>query len=75
MDPEVLDGIVNAVLEPAADAGEVERDAAVLLRKYRKLCVEIGRGDSYHLSRIDAAIESIHRWAAPEAGAGGGNHG
>lgn len=35
------------------------QDAAALLGKYRKLCIEIGRGDSYHLKRIEAAIAAL----------------
>jgi hypothetical protein len=38
-------------------------DAVTLLRKYKKLCVEIGRGDGYHLDRIERAISSL---ASPE---------
>ena len=44
----------------AAAPGEMQKesDAAQLLKKYRKLCLEIGRGDSYHIARIDAAISA-----------------
>jgi hypothetical protein len=34
-------------------------DAAALLGKYKKLCIEIGRGDSHHLGRIDVAIAAL----------------
>ena len=40
---------------PAAVAGQCE-DAIELLGKYKELCEEIKRGDSYHLGRIDSAI-------------------
>ena len=40
-----------------APAGESdESEVATLLRKYRKLCVAVGRGDSSHLARIDQAV-------------------
>ncbi|AZS78808.1 hypothetical protein ELS24_10350 [Achromobacter spanius] len=42
---------------PAGDERAI--DAAALLGKYKKLCIEIGRGDSYHLRRIDAAIAAL----------------
>jgi hypothetical protein len=35
------------------------QEAVVLLGKYKKLCVAIGRGDSYHLARIDSAISAL----------------
>ena len=39
--------------EPALDA---QNEVKTLLRKYRNLCLKIGRGDSQHIARIDAAI-------------------
>ena len=54
-DPEVA---------PAAVAGQCE-DAIELLGKYKELCEEIKRGDSYHIGRIDAAI-SVLAQAAPQ---------
>ena len=50
---------------PAAVAGQCE-DAIELLGKYKDLCEEIKRGDSYHIGRIDAAI-SVLAQAAPVA--------
>ena len=38
---------------PALDA---QNEVKTLLRKYRNLCLKIGRGDSQHIARIDAAI-------------------
>ena len=38
---------------PALDAQD---EVKTLLRKYRNLCLKIGRGDSQHIARIDAAI-------------------
>lgn len=60
------------------DQRELLEDAAFLLRKYRKLCVEIGRGDSQHLDRVEAAAVAVRALysnptttaqAAPAAGA------
>ncbi len=48
----------------AAVAGQCE-DAIELLGKYKELCEEIKRGDSYHIGRIDAAI-SVLAQAAPQ---------
>jgi len=48
----------------AAVAGQCE-DAIELLGKYKELCEEIKRGDSYHIGRIDAAI-SVLAHAAPQ---------
>lgn len=53
--------MARAVLAAAPDAEEV----SWLLKKYRKLCAEIGRGDSSHLERIDTAIAALA--AAPAA--------
>lgn len=39
-------------------AGQCE-DAIELLGKYKDLCEEIKRGDSYHIGRIDAAISML----------------
>lgn len=47
------------------DAQDDEPEAAALLRKYRKLCVELRRGDSHHLGRIDAALAGL--FAQPAA--------
>ena len=49
---------------PAAVAGQCE-DAIELLGKYKELCEEIKRGDSYHIGRIDAAI-SVLTQTAPQ---------
>lgn len=49
-----LRALLSKLRAPVAD--ERAGDAAVLLEKYKKLCVEIGRGDSNHLARIDRAI-------------------
>ncbi len=49
----------NSAAPGATIAAREQEDAATLLRKYKKLCVEIGRGDSYHLNRIDNAISSL----------------
>lgn len=51
--------VVGVAAPGAAIAAREQEDAATLLRKYKKLCVEIGRGDSYHLNRIDNAISSL----------------
>lgn len=54
----------DAVQAAHADvAGQCE-DAIELLGKYKELCEEIKRGDSYHIGRIDAAI-SVLAQAAP----------
>lgn len=49
---------------PPAVVGQCE-DAIELLGKYKELCEEIKRGDSYHIGRIDAAI-SVLAQAAPQ---------
>ena len=49
---------------PATVAGQCE-DAIELLGKYKELCEEIKRGDSYHLGRIDSAI-SVLAQTAPQ---------
>lgn len=54
----------KAEVAPAAAAGQCE-DAIELLGKYKELCEEIKRGDSYHIGRIDAAI-SVLAQAAPQ---------
>lgn len=41
------------------EAPSDENDAAVLLGKYKKLCMEIKRGDGHHLARIDKAIAAL----------------
>lgn len=56
---------MRAQAAPAAVAGQCE-DAIELLGKYKELCEEIKRGDSYHIGRIDAAI-SVLAQAAPVA--------
>jgi hypothetical protein len=49
----------DAVQAAHADvAGQCE-DAIELLGKYKELCEEIKRGDSYHLGRIEAAISVL----------------
>lgn len=45
--------------EATAPAGGVTDDATELLTKYKALCIRVGRGDSYHLGRIDAAIDAL----------------
>lgn len=56
--------VPSAAEAPAAAAGQCE-DAIELLGKYKELCEEIKRGDSYHIGRIDAAI-SVLAQAAPQ---------
>ena len=58
------DRAMRAKAAPAAAAGQCE-DAIELLGKYKELCEEIKRGDSYHIGRIDAAI-SVLAQAAPQ---------
>lgn len=41
---------------------EVKDDIAHLLKKYKSLCADVGRGDGYHITRIDKAIAAL---AAP----------
>jgi len=63
---------VNATIKAASMAAEVIssvampdlQDAVVLLRKYRRLCQEVGRGDSAHLDRIEAAAVAVQTVAA-----------
>mgnify|MGYP003605835240 CR=1 FL=1 len=59
-----LDRYFAMLTTPATVAGQCE-DAIELLGKYKDLCEEIKRGDSYHLGRIDAAI-SVLAQAAPQ---------
>ena len=40
-------------------AADALSDAVALLGKYKKLCVDIGRGDSFHRARIDAAVAAL----------------
>ncbi|KDC22947.1 hypothetical protein AZ20_4234 [Bordetella bronchiseptica E014] len=49
----------RAALASAPTPDERTDDAMTLLGKYKALCIEIGRGDSYHLGRIDAAIAAL----------------
>lgn len=58
----------NAALQKNYDAGQAPTHANVagqcedvieLLGKYKDLCEEIKRGDSYHIGRIDAAISML----------------
>ncbi len=56
---------------PAAVAGQCE-DAIELLGKYKELCEEIKRGDSYHLGRIDSAISVLAQTAPQPAVQQGG---
>lgn len=50
------------------DQRELLEDAAFLLRKYRRLCIEIGRGDSLHLDRIEVAALAVRAlYASPQA--------
>jgi len=59
--------LLSKVRAEGVQAGdERANDALTLLRKYKALCMEIGRGDSYHLGRIDAAIAALA--SAPVAG-------
>lgn len=51
-------GQAPAQAAPGAVAGQCE-DAIELLGKYKDLCEEIKRGDSYHLGRIEAAISVL----------------
>lgn len=51
-DNEEIDRVVNRLESSDPDFDDCN-DAVILLRKYKKLCREIGRGDSYHLVRID----------------------
>lgn len=53
-------------LASAPTPDERTDDTMTLLGKYKALCIEIGRGDSYHLGRIDAAIAALA--SAPVAG-------
>ena len=59
-----LDRYFAMLTTPATVAGQCE-DAIELLGKYKDLCEEIKRGDSYHLGRIDAAI-SVLAQVAPQ---------
>ncbi|WP_033471264.1 hypothetical protein [Bordetella bronchiseptica] len=49
----------RAALASAPKPDERTDDAMTLLGKYKALCIEIGRGDSYHLGKIDAAIAAL----------------
>lgn len=55
---EKVERIINRLESSDPDFDDCN-DAVVLLRKYKKLCREIGRGDSYHLGRIDSAIQGL----------------
>ena len=63
---------VNATIKAATMAAEVIssvampdlQDAVVLLRKYRRLCKEVGRGDSAHIDRIEAAAVAVQTVAS-----------
>lgn len=72
--------IARAVLEAAhpkpaapATADDAVSDAAVLLTKYKKLCIEVGRGDSHHHARIEAAIIALRSGASAQHAEGGAN--
>lgn len=60
---KALVAVRQALSSQAAPVAVMEReafeDAAALLKKYRKLCVEVGRGDSFHLARIDKARAAL----------------
>lgn len=73
---------VNATIKAAVMAADVIsgaampdlQDAAALLRKYRKLCQEVGRGDSAHLDRIETAavaVQTVAARAPADSGAAG----
>lgn len=55
--PEI-DRVIGRLASSDPDFPDCE-DAVVLLRKYRKLCQEIGRGDSHHLDRIEKAAIAV----------------
>ena len=48
---------------PQGAAAPSDADTLDLLKKYKKLCIQIGRGDGHHLQRIDNAIA---KWSAPQ---------
>ncbi|AZS78762.1 hypothetical protein ELS24_10095 [Achromobacter spanius] len=57
---EAVHALLSKLRAEGVQAGDERAiDAAALLGKYKKLCIEIGRGDSYHLRRIDAAIAAL----------------
>ncbi len=62
MDKRTIEWTMRASLGQAPThatvAGQCE-DAIELLGKYKELCEEIKRGDSYHLGRIEAAISVL----------------
>ncbi|MDH2051201.1 hypothetical protein [Achromobacter marplatensis] len=67
MNDENKTALLSKLRAEGVQAGDERADDAVtLLGKYKALCIEIGRGDSYHLGRIDAAIAALA--SAPVAG-------
>lgn len=70
-----IERVINRLESSDPDFADCE-DAVVLLRKYRKLCQEIGRGDSYHLHRIEKAALALEGEAiasrTPAPGMAGG---
>lgn len=68
-EPVEIDRVVNRLESSDPDFTDCE-DAVALLRKYRKLCEEVGRGDSYHLNRIEKAAVAVESRAAGAVGQG-----